>query len=129
MSRLHYNLPMLVEKMFPEVAWLDAPEVALITAVRSLARVSHHVRPQCRGLSEGLATVRTGIPGTLMDSHVGRQIGLGGRFVITVRAVVVLHFLVHCLHVSAMGTSAVEVLLAQLTLIVLIIVHGVNVKS
>ena len=120
---------MLVEKMFPEVARLDTPEVALITAVGSLARVSHHVRPQCRGLSEGLATVRARIPGALMDPHVGRQIGFGGRFVITAGALVVLHFLVPCFHVSVKGTPAVEVLVAQLTPIVFIIVRGVDVNS
>ena len=129
MARLHYDLPMLVEKMFPEVAWLDTPEVALITAVGSLARVSHHVRPQCRGLSEGLPTVRTRIAGALMDSHVGSQVGLGGRFVITAGAVVVLHFLVPCLHVSVIGIPAVEVLLTQLTLVVFIIVRGVDMNS
>ena len=127
MARFLYDLPVLVEKMFPEVPWLDTTEAALVTAVGPLAGVSHDVRPQCRGLSEGLPTVRTGVARALMDSHVGCQVGLGGRFVITGRAVVVLHSLVSCFHVSVIDTVAVELLLTKLTLILFIIVRGVDV--
>ena len=127
MARLLYDLPVLVEKMFPEVAWLDTTEAALVTAVRSLAGVSHHVGPQCRVLSEGLAAVRAGETGALMDSHVGGQVGLGGRSVVTGRAVVVLHFLVPCFHVSVVDTVALELLLTKLTHIFFTIVRGVDV--
>ena len=127
MARLLYDLPVLVEKMFPEVAWLDTTEAALVTAVGPLAGVSHDVRPQGSGLSEGLPTVRAGVAGALMDSHVGRQVGLGGRSVITGRAVVVLHFLVPCFHVSVVDTVALELLLTKLTHIFFTIVRGVDV--
>ena len=100
MARLHYDLPVLVEEMFPEVARLDTPEAALITAVGSLARVSHHVGPECRGLSEGFPTLRAGVPRALVDSHVGGQVALGGRLVVTAGAVVVLLLPVHGLLVS-----------------------------
>ena len=127
MARFLYDLPVLVEKMFPEVPWLDTTEAALVTAVGPLAGVSHDVRPQGRGLSEGLPAVRARVPRALMDSHVGRQVGLGGRFVITGRAVVVLHLLVSGFHVSVVDTVAVELLLTKLTLIFFIIVRGVDV--
>ena len=127
MTWLHYNLPVLVEKMFPQVTGLDTTEAALVTAVRSLTGVSHHVRLQCRGLSEGLATVGAGEPGALMHSHVGLQVALGGRFVITGRAVVVLHFFVLCFHMFVVQAVAVEFLLTKLTPIFFIIVRGVDV--
>ena len=127
MARFLYDLPVLVEKMFPEVPWLDTTEAALVTAVGPLAGVSHDVRPQGRGLSEGLPTVRAGVPRALMDSHVGCQVGLGRRFVITARAVVVLHLLVSGFHVSVIDTVALELLLTKLTLIFFIIVRGVDV--
>lgn len=128
MARLHYNLPVLVEEMFPEVARLDAPEAALITAVGSLARVSHHVGPQCRGLSEGCPTLRAGEPRALMDSHVGRQVGLGGRPVVTAGAVKVLLLAVNGFLVSHEVTGAVVVLLTQLTPIFFTIVFGGDVN-
>ena len=81
---------MLLEEVFPKVVGLDASIGAVSAGVRPLTSVSHSVGLESSRLSEGFATLSTGMLRLRVYLHMLLKVVLGSSTIVTTIAVEIL---------------------------------------